>query len=173
MIKENRKFCVAPMMGYTTPHARYLYRMLSKKSYLFTEMIPCKTLIHSSKKNDLLLNYGQQPIALQVGGSEINDLISCSKIAAAHNFNEINLNVGCPSKAVQKGKFGACLMNERNLVRDCLKAMKDNCSIDVTMKCRIGLNNETSYDFFRDFIGVTTESKIKIIYVWLAINDIF
>ena len=166
MIDKNlRKFCVAPMMGYTTPHARLLYRILSKKAFLFTEMIPCKTLIHSEKRNQLIESLNQNPIALQIGGSEIKDLIKCSKIASNYNYDEINLNVGCPSKAVQKGIFGACLMKQKFLVQDCLKAMQDNFDKEVTMKCRIGLNNETSYDFFKNFIEVIIRSEIKIIYI--------
>lgn len=165
MNKDLRKFCVAPMMGYTTPHARRLYRILSKRAFLFTEMIPCKTLIHSTKRDLLIENKNQNPIAIQVGGSNYKDLIECSKIAQNYNFDEINLNVGCPSKAVQKGSFGACLMREKYLVHDCLKAMLDNCDKEVTMKCRIGIDNQTSYDFFSDFIDITTKSGIRVVYV--------
>tara|TARA_B100001123_G_C15309808_1_gene1023971 strand:+ start:250 stop:1212 length:963 start_codon:yes stop_codon:yes gene_type:complete len=165
-MKNNiRKFCIAPMMGYTTPHARKLYRILSKKAFLFTEMVPSKTLIHSKNKEFIVENNNQNPISLQVGGSDYKDLIFSAQYAQKKLYDEINLNLGCPSKAVQKGSFGACLMKKKLTVLECLKAMKDHCDIEVTMKCRIGLNNETSYDFFRDFIGVTTESKIKIIYV--------
>ena len=160
-----RKFCVAPMMGYTTPHARRLYRILSKKVFLFSEMIPSKTLIHSIKRSSILENNNQSPIALQVGGSNYKELIECSKIAQSYNYDEINLNVGCPSKAVQKGNFGACLMKEKFIVRDCLKAMLDSCDKEVTIKCRIGLDNQTSYDFFRNFIDVIILSGVKIIYV--------
>jgi len=152
-------------MGYTTPHARRLYRILSKKTFIFTEMIPCKTLIHSIKRDLIIGNSNQNPIALQVGGSNYKDLIKCSKIAESYNYDEINLNVGCPSKAVQKGSFGACLMKEKSIVSDCLKAMLDSCSKEVTMKCRIGIDNKTSYEFFRDFIDFTVQSGIKIIYV--------
>ena len=119
-----RKFCVAPMMGYTTPHARILYRMLSKKAFLFTEMIPSKTLIHSLKRDLIIENNNKNPIALQVGGSEYVDLIKCSKIAQLYNYDEINLNVGCPSKAVQNGEFGACLMKKKYLVKECLNVME-------------------------------------------------
>jgi len=160
-----RKFCVAPMMGYTTPHARRLYRILSKKAFLFTEMVPSKTLIHSIKKELIIENNNQNPIALQVGGSNYKDLIECSKIAQKYNYDEINLNVGCPSKAVQKGSFGACLMKEKFTVLDCLKAMLDSCDKEVTMKCRIGINNQTSYDFFRDFVEVTIQSGVRVVYV--------
>ena len=165
MNKSLRRFCVAPMMGYTTPHARRLYRILSKKAFLFTEMIPSNTLIHSIKKNYIIKNNNQNPIALQIGGSNYKNLIQCSKVAQSYNYDEINLNVGCPSKAAQKGNFGACLMKEAHIVRDCLKAMLDNFDKEVSMKCRIGINKENSYNFFKEFIDVTVSSGIKVIYV--------
>ena len=167
MLKKNldRKFCVAPMMGYTTPHARKLYRILSKKTFLFTEMIASKTMIHSKSKDLIIKNTYQNPIALQVGGSEIKDLSQCSKIAKSYNYDEINLNVGCPSKAVQKGSFGACLMKKKELVKNCLEAMKNSAEIEVSIKCRIGLGKEFNYDFFAEFIHEIIKSEIKIVYV--------
>ena len=102
---------------------------------------------------------------MQVGGSDYKNLIECTKIIKKYNYDEINLNVGCPSKAVQKGRFGACLMKEGHIVRDCLKAILDNYDKEVTMKCRIGIDNQTTYDFFKEFIYVTIQSGIKIIYV--------
>tara|TARA_B100001123_G_scaffold431990_1_gene554276 strand:- start:11 stop:1003 length:993 start_codon:yes stop_codon:yes gene_type:complete len=165
-MKNNlRKFCVAPMMGYTTPHARKLYRILSKKAFLFTEMIPTNTLIHSNKKELIIENNHQNPIALQLGGSDYKELIQCTKIAKNYNYDEINLNVGCPSKAVQRGSFGACLMKKKYIVRDCLKAMLDNFENEITMKCRIGVDDQISYEFFKDFIDVAIQSGINIIYV--------
>ena len=115
--KLDRKFCVATMMGYTTPYARNLYRILSKKTFLFTEMIASKTMIHSKNRNLIIQNDKQNPIALQVGGSKPKDLAKCAKIARLLNYDEINLNVGCPSKAVQNGNFGARLMQDKHLVR--------------------------------------------------------
>ena len=162
MNKSLRKFCVAPMMGYTTPHARRLYRILSKRVFLFTEMVPSKTLINSTKKNLIIENNDQNPIALQVGGSDYKDLIECAKIAQSYNYDEINLNVGCPSKAVQKGNFGACLMKDKYLVRECLQSMIDNCDKEVTLKCRIGINNQTSYNFFKEFLCIRQYKRINI-----------
>ena len=161
----DRKFCVAPMMGYTTPYARKLYRILSKKSFLFTEMIPTKTMIHSKKIKDFITNKNQNPIALQVGGSDLKDLQNCSKIAYELNYDEINLNVGCPSKAVQKGSFGACLMQNKILVREYLESMQINKKIQVSIKCRIGLGDKLNYDFFEEFIDEIIKSEIKIVYV--------
>ena len=163
--KHNRKFCIAPMMGYTTPHARKLYRILSQKAFLFTEMIATSTMLHSKRKDLIIENDLQNPIALQVGGSKIDDLAICSKIAKSYNYDEINLNVGCPSKAVQKGSFGACLMEDKKLVRACLETMQNASDIKVSMKCRIGLGNDHNYDYFATFIGEIVKSGIGIIYV--------
>ena len=160
----NRKFCIAPMMGYTTPYARKLYRILSKKSFLFTEMIASKTLINSKSRDLIIDNDDHNPVALQVGGSDLEDLKKCSNIAYKYNYNEINLNVGCPSKAVQKGSFGACLMKNKVLVRQCLESLQ-NQNIEATMKCRIGIGKRLDYDFFEEFIDEVQKSGIKIIYV--------
>ena len=163
--KIERKFCVAPMMGYTTPHARKLYRILSKKTFLFTEMIASKTMIHSKSKDLIIENDLQNPVALQVGGSDISDLIQCTKIAKSYNYDEINLNVGCPSKAVQKGSFGACLMRDKYLVKNCLESMNNVNEIEVSIKCRIGLGKNFNYEFFSEFINEISKSGIKTIYV--------
>tara|TARA_B100000579_G_scaffold435677_1_gene459554 strand:- start:444 stop:1430 length:987 start_codon:yes stop_codon:yes gene_type:complete len=161
----DRKFCVAPMMGYTTPYARNLYRILSKKAFLFSEMIATKTLIHSKDTQSIIANEQQNPLALQVGGSEYNELKLSSKIAYDLNYDEINLNVGCPSKAVQKGSFGACLMQEKKLVRNCLEAMQINRNIEISIKCRIGIGKNFNYDFFEEFIDEILKSGIKLVYV--------
>lgn len=159
-----RLFCVAPMMGYTTPYARKLYRILTKKAFLFTEMIASKSLINSKNKDLIIENDRHNPVALQVGGSDLNDLKKCSNIAYGYNYDEINLNVGCPSKAVQKGSFGACLMKDKVLVRQCLESLQNN-KIEVSLKCRIGLGRKTNYEFFEEFIDEVSKSGIKIIYV--------
>ena len=161
----DRKFCVAPMMGYTTPHARRLYRILSKHTFLFTEMIPTKTMIFSKKRDLIIENAENNPVALQVGGSDLNELDECTKIAKEYNYDEINLNLGCPSKAVQKGSFGACLMTNKVLVRNCLEKMLETKNISVSLKCRIGIGKEYNYDFFADFVGEIIKSGVNIIYV--------
>ncbi|MDA9748777.1 tRNA dihydrouridine(20/20a) synthase DusA [Pelagibacteraceae bacterium] len=160
----NRRFCIAPMMGYTTPYARKLYRILSKEAFLFTEMIASKSMIHSKNRELIIENDNHNPVALQVGGSDFEDLKKCSKIAYHYNYNEINLNVGCPSKAVQKGSFGACLMRDKFLVKNCLEALQSS-KIETSMKCRIGLGKELNYDFFEEFIDEVLKSGIKIIYI--------
>ena len=165
MKKEiSRKFCVAPMMGYTTPYARKLYRILSNNSFLFSEMIATKSLIYSKSRENIIDNDFNNPVALQVGGSEIDDLTKASQIAVDYNYDEINLNVGCPSKAVQKGSFGACLMKDKLLVRNCIEALQ-NDKIEATLKCRLGLGKELNYEFFEEFIDEISKTGIKIIYV--------
>ena len=165
MKKEiSRKFCVAPMMGYTTPYARKLYRILSNNSFLFSEMIATKSLIYSKSRENIIDNDSNNPVALQVGGSEIEDLTKASKIAMDYNYDEINLNVGCPSKAVQKGSFGACLMRDKILVRNCIEALQ-NDKIEATLKCRLGLGKELNYEFFEEFIDEISGTGIKFIYV--------
>ena len=163
--KFNRTFCVAPMMGYTTPHARKLYRIFSKNAFLFTEMIATKTMIYSDTKDLIIENDLQNPIALQVGGSEVEDLIKCTKIAKSYNYDEINLNAGCPSKAVQKGRFGASLMKNKELVKNCLYEMNNTNNVEVSIKCRIGLGKNFNYDFFSEFISEILKSQITIVYV--------
>ncbi len=165
MKKEiSRKFCVAPMMGYTTPYARKLYRILSNNSFLFSEMIATKTLIYSKNRKNIIDNDYNNPVALQVGGSEIEELTKASQIAIDYNYDEINLNVGCPSKAVQKGAFGACLMKDKILVRNCIEALQ-NDKIEATLKCRLGLGKELNYSFFEEFVDEISKTGIKIIYV--------
>ena len=161
----DRKFCVAPMMGYTTPYARNLYRILSKKTFLFSEMIASKTLVYSKNTQSIIANELQNPIALQVGGSEYDELKLSSKLAYELNYDEINLNVGCPSKAVQKGSFGACLMKNKELVRNCLEEMQINKNIEVSIKCRIGLGKNFNYDFFEEFIDEILKSEIRLVYI--------
>ena len=160
----DRSFCVAPMMGYTTPYARKLYRILSKNAFLFTEMIAAKTMLYSKNKDLIIENDEHNPVALQVGGSDLDDLKKCSEIAHSYKYDEINLNVGCPSKAVQKGSFGACLMQNKVLVKQCLEEMQ-NSKINVSMKCRIGLGKDQNYDFFEEFIDEVLKSGITVIYV--------
>jgi len=160
----SRKFCVAPMMGYTTPYARKLYRILSDDSFLFSEMIATKSLIYSKSRENIIDNDFNNPVALQVGGSEIDDLTKASQIAVDYNYDEINLNVGCPSKAVQKGSFGACLMKDKLLVRNCIEALQSD-KIEATLKCRLGLGKELNYEFFEEFIDEISKTGIKIIYV--------
>ena len=138
MKKESiHKFCIAPMMQYTDMHDRYLLRLISKKIFLYTEMIATGSLIYGKCFNQLDFNKEEHPVGVQLGGSNVKDLIECSKKCEQYGYDEINLNVGCPSDRVQKGKFGACLMLEPELVKDCLGNMKNSVHIPISIKCRL------------------------------------
>ena len=159
------KFSVAPMMGVTTSSARYMYRLISKEAILFTEMIASQALHRGDFKKMLRKETIESPVVLQVGGSDINLLKYSTELANKHNYQGINLNVGCPSKKVSQGKMGACLMKEANLVKQCLEGMKAETAIDVSLKCRIGVDEFDTYDFFKSFISTVIESGIKIIFI--------
>ena len=159
------KFSVAPMMGVTTSSARYMYRLISKEAILFTEMIASQALHRGDFKKMLRKETIESPVVLQVGGSDINLLKYSTELANKHNYHGINLNVGCPSKKVSQGKMGACLMKEANLVKQCLEGMKTETAIDVSLKCRIGVDEFDTYEFFKSFISTVIESGIKIIFI--------
>jgi tRNA-dihydrouridine synthase A len=159
------KFSVAPMMGVTTSSARYMYRLISKEAILFTEMIASQALHRGDFKKMLRRETIESPVVLQVGGSDINLLKYSTELANKHNYQGINLNVGCPSKKVSQGKMGACLMKEANLVKQCLEGMKSETSLDVSLKCRIGVDEFDTYDFFKSFISTVIDSGIKIIFI--------
>ena len=153
------------MMQYTDMHDRYLLRLISKKIFLYTEMIATGSLIYGKCLDQLDFNKEEHPVGIQLGGSNINDLVECSKMSEQRGYDEINLNVGCPSDRVQKGKFGACLMLEPNLVGDCLKNMQDAVSIPVSIKCRLGIDENISYEFLYNFISIVKESGINIFII--------
>ncbi|MDC3204372.1 tRNA dihydrouridine(20/20a) synthase DusA [Pelagibacteraceae bacterium] len=159
------KFSVAPMMGVTTSSARYMYRLISKEAILFTEMIASQALHRGDFKKMLRKETIESPVVLQVGGSDINLLKYSTELANKNNYQGINLNAGCPSKKVSQGKMGACLMKEANLVKQCLEGMKAETSMDVSLKCRIGVDEFDTYDFFKSFISTVIESGIKIIFI--------
>ena len=159
------KFSVAPMMGVTTSSARYMYRLISKKAILFTEMIASQALHRGDFKKMLRKESIESPVILQVGGSDVNLLKYSTELANQYNYQGINLNVGCPSKKVSQGKMGACLMKEATLVKQCLEGMKSETSMDVSLKCRIGVDEFDTYEFFKSFISTVIESGIKIIFI--------
>ena len=148
---------VAPMLDWTDRHCRYFHRLLSKQALLYTEMVTTGALLHGDVPRHLRFNEEEHPVALQLGGSEPTDLAKATLLACEWGYDEVNLNCGCPSERVQRGAFGACLMNEPALVRDCVKAMVDVSSVPVTVKHRIGIDKEESYSFVRDFIGTVAE----------------
>jgi tRNA-dihydrouridine synthase A len=146
------------MMDWTDRHCRYLHRLLSKHALLYTEMVTTGALIHGDVPRHLRYNVEEHPLALQLGGSEPADLAHCAKLGEEWGYNEINLNCGCPSERVQRGAFGACLMAEPQLVADCVKAMVDVVNVPITVKHRIGIDKNESYDFVRDFVGTVAQA---------------
>ncbi|WP_246308000.1 tRNA dihydrouridine(20/20a) synthase DusA [Chitinibacter bivalviorum] len=141
------------MLDWTDRFYRRFARELSQQTWLYTEMVNTGAILHGDKMRHLRFDPAEHPIALQLGGSEPADLARCAKIAQDWGYDEVNLNVGCPSERVQSGSFGACLMLEPNLVADGVKAMRDACQIDVTVKHRIGIDKIEDYSFVRDFVG--------------------
>lgn len=150
------------MMDWTDRHCRYFHRLLTKHTRLYTEMVTTGALLHGDVPRHLDFNPEEHPVALQLGGSEPEDLAACAKLAQKWGYDEVNLNCGCPSERVQRGAFGACLMNEPQLVADCVKAMRDATSLPVTVKHRIGIDREESYDFVRDFVGTVAEAGCEV-----------
>jgi tRNA-dihydrouridine synthase A len=151
-----QRFSVAPMLDWTDRHCRYFLRLLSEHTLLYTEMVTTGAIIHG-RGDFLKYSDTEHPIALQLGGSNPTDLARCAKLAFERGYDEINLNVGCPSDRVQNGRFGACLMAEPQLVAECVSAMREVVDIPVTVKTRIGIDDQDSYQFLTDFVGTVHE----------------
>ncbi|WP_278446944.1 tRNA dihydrouridine(20/20a) synthase DusA [Stutzerimonas kunmingensis] len=149
----SRKFSVAPMMDWTDRHCRYFLRQLSQHALLYTEMVTTGALLHGDAQRFLRYDETEHPLAMQLGGSVPTELAECAKLAEAAGYDEVNLNVGCPSDRVQNNMIGACLMGHPQLVADCVKAMRDAVDIEVTVKHRIGINGRDSYAELCDFVG--------------------
>lgn len=154
----NRRFSTAPMMDWSDRHCRMFWRLLSKDTLLYTEMVTTGAIIHGDAERFLNYSDEEHPIALQLGGSQPQELAHCAKLAEQWGYDEVNLNVGCPSDRVQNNKIGACLMAEPELVADCLKAMQDQCDIDVTVKHRIGIDDMNSYEELYHFVETVAKS---------------
>ncbi|MDB2693057.1 tRNA dihydrouridine(20/20a) synthase DusA [Candidatus Pelagibacter bacterium] len=150
--KINRKISVAPMMDCTDRHDRYFLRLMSKNVMLYSEMVATKSAIHGDRKKILSYSPEEKPLALQVGGSDKAELAEVAKIAEDMGYDEININLGCPSKKVQKNMFGACLMKEPDLVAECINSMVNACKIPVTAKTRIGFDDTEEFDYLNNFI---------------------
>ncbi|WP_435117527.1 tRNA dihydrouridine(20/20a) synthase DusA [Candidatus Pelagibacter bacterium nBUS_49] len=157
----NRKVSVAPMMDCTDRHERYFLRLISKNTLLYTEMVVDEAINRGDKKRLLQFNINEKPVALQLGGSSPKLLSEASKIGEDFGYDEINLNLGCPSKKVEKGKFGACLMKEPNLVADCLSKMQASTNLPVTIKTRIGYDNVEDYENLHNFIITLRSTGVK------------
>jgi len=138
----NHRFCIAPMMEWTDRHCRFFHRLLTRRARIYTEMITTGAVLHGDRTRLLAYDAAEHPLALQLGGCDPRQLAQCARIGAELGYDEINLNVGCPSDRVQEGRFGACLMAEPALVGDCVAAMKAAVDIPVTVKCRIGIDNQ-------------------------------
>ena len=157
----NRKVSIAPMMDCTDRHERFFLRLISKNILLYTEMIVDEAINRGDKKKLLEFNINEKPVALQIGGSSPKLLAEATKIGEDFGYDEINLNLGCPSKKVEKNKFGACLMKEPNLVADCLSKMQAVTKLPVTIKTRIGYDNVEDYENFYKFISILKSTGIK------------
>ena len=161
--------CVAPMLDWTDAHCRFFHRLLSQHARLYTEMVTTGALLHGNQGRHLDFNEAEHPVALQLGGSEPDDLAACARLALKWGYDEVNLNCGCPSERVQRGAFGACLMHEPRTVADGVKAMLDAVGghgvMPITVKHRIGIDQNESYDFVRDFIGQVADAGCEVFIV--------
>ncbi len=156
---------VAPMMDWTDRHCRYFLRQVSSRARLYTEMITTGALIHGDVERHLGFSSQEHPVAVQLGGSDPKDLRVCSTIAEQYGYDEINLNVGCPSERVQKGAFGACLMAEPELVADCVASIRQAVSVPVTVKHRIGVDDVQEYSFLQRFVSIVAAAGCKTFIV--------
>lgn len=146
------RFAVAPMIDWTDRHCRYFHRLLAPHALLYTEMITTGAILHGDRPRFLAFDAKEHPVALQLGGSDPQALAKCTKIGTDFGYDEINLNVGCPSDRVQSGRFGACLMQEPDLVAECIVAMQKSTHLPVTVKTRLGIDQQDDYDFVARFI---------------------
>jgi tRNA-dihydrouridine synthase A len=162
-----RRFSTAPMMDWSDRHCRYFWRTLSENAFMYTEMVTTGAIIHGKGGPERFLGYNEQehPLALQLGGSKPDELAQCAKIAQDYKYDEVNLNVGCPSDRVQNNMIGACLMGHAPLVADCIKAMQDVVDIPVTIKHRIGIDDQDSYQELVDFVGTVAQTGCETFIV--------
>ncbi len=156
---------IAPMMDWTDRHCRFFHRLLSPNARLYTEMVTTGALLHGDVDRHLRYSPQEHPVALQLGGSEPDDLAASAKMGEDYGYDEINLNCGCPSDRVQKGAFGACLMAEPNTVAECVAAMKKAVNIPVTVKCRIGIDDSEEYEFLRDFVRPIADAGCEMFII--------
>jgi tRNA-dihydrouridine synthase A len=161
----DRRFCVAPMLDWSDRHCRVFWRQLSRHAVLYTEMITTGALIHGDQARHLDYSDIEHPFALLLGGSDPEALAISVRMAEQWRYDEVNLNCGCPSDRVQNGFFGACLMSRPNLVADCVKAMKDACDLPITVKHRIGIDEQEGYGPLQEFVGAITEAGTDAIIV--------
>ncbi|MBD8898909.1 tRNA dihydrouridine(20/20a) synthase DusA [Rhodanobacter sp. DHG33] len=163
--RNDFQLSVAPMMDWTDRHCRFFHRLLSPHARLYTEMVTSAALVRGKQLRLLEHSHEEHPVALQLGGSEPAELAEAARLGAAAGYDEINLNVGCPSDRVQSGRFGACLMYEPALVADCVKAMRDAVSVPVTVKCRIGVDDQDDYADLQHFTETMLEAGVEVLVV--------
>ncbi|MEP6390568.1 MAG: tRNA dihydrouridine(20/20a) synthase DusA [Halioglobus sp.] len=161
----DRRFTIAPMMDWSDRHCRYFWRLLTGKALLYTEMVTTGALIHGDRERFLEFNAEEHPVALQLGGSDANELAQCARWAQEWGYDEVNLNCGCPSDRVQSGMFGACLMAQPELVAEGINAMRNACGIPVTVKHRIGIDDMESYSELVDFINPIAQAGCSVFIV--------
>lgn len=161
----SRRFCIAPMMDWSDRHCRYFWRLLTRQSLLYTEMVTTGALIHGDRERFLHYNQEEHPVALQLGGSDPTDLARCAGWAQEWGYDEVNLNCGCPSDRVQSGLFGACLMAQPERVAAGVRAMTDSCDLPVTVKHRIGIDEMETYQQMVDFVAPVAEAGCRVFIV--------
>jgi tRNA-dihydrouridine synthase A len=165
VIDINRKFSIAPMMEWTDRHCRFFHRLLTRRALLYTEMVTTGAVLHGDRARLIGFDPAEHPVALQLGGSEASALAQCARIGADMGYDEVNLNVGCPSDRVQEGRFGACLMAEPRLVADCVAAMKAAVKVPVTVKCRIGIDDQDPERALEAFAGAVEAAGVDALIV--------
>jgi tRNA-dihydrouridine synthase A len=159
------RLCVAPMMDWTDRHCRFFHRLLSPHALLYTEMVTAPAVLHGDRARLLGFDPAEHPVALQLGGAEPHELALAARVGEAQGYDEINLNVGCPSDRVQSGRFGACLMREPALVADCIAAMRAAVSIPVTVKCRLGVDEQDEYGDLERFVEIVRSTGCNVFVV--------
>jgi tRNA-dihydrouridine synthase A len=165
MKRLDRRLCVAPMMDWTDRHCRYLHRLYAPHALLYTEMIVSAAIVRGNAARLLAHDAAEHPVALQLGGADPLELAAAARIGEAAGFDEINLNVGCPSDRVKSGSFGACLMLRPELVAECVARMRDSTQLPVTVKCRIGVDARDDYEFFSEFAAVVARAGVAALIV--------
>ena len=161
----SHKFSVAPMMEWTDRHERYFLRQISRRALLYTEMVTAEAVIHGDRERLLGFSASEHPIALQLGGADPGRMALAAEVGQEYGYDEVNINVGCPSDRVQSGRFGACLMGEAEVVAASVRAMAQATDLEITVKSRIGIDDQDSYDFLRGFVEVVAAAGCKTFIV--------
>ena len=164
--KNPYNLCVAPMMGHTDIHFRYFLRLISKHAMLYTEMVAANSILHNkTNKYNKLEHDLDNPVGFQLGGDDPKKLSECAKIVESHGYDEINLNIGCPSKRAQSGNFGACLFSQPNIVAECAEEILKNTNLPVTVKTRLGIDNLNNINYLKDFINTVSNAGVKVFHL--------